>query len=98
MFDSLLNSSWISGEPIATQVVRSIVLIVAIFLVRAALTRTILRLTPQSEIRRRWVVGIRNYSLMILILGLGAVWFRALETFGTLILGLGVAVVIATRS
>lgn len=97
MLESFLNSSWLSGEPFSSQVARSIVLVVAILVVRAALTRTILRLSPQSEIRRRWVVGIRNYSLMILIVGLGAVWFQALETFGTLILGIGVAVVIATK-
>ena len=88
---------WLANDAFPSQVARSIVLIVAILGIRAALTRTILRLTPQSEVRRRWVVGVRNYSLMILAVGLGAVWFQALETFGTLILGLGVAFVIATK-
>ncbi|MBI1356065.1 MAG: mechanosensitive ion channel [Acidobacteria bacterium] len=93
---SLLEFSWRGQDPIE-QIARSIVLIVGVLAVRAFVTRTILRLAPQSEIRRRWIVGVRNYSVMILALGLGAVWFKALETFGTLILGLGVAFVIATK-
>jgi len=91
--------AWPQGDwgPYLNQFASSIVLIVAVLSLRTFMTRTILRLAPQSEARRRWVVGIRNYSIMILAVGLGAVWFRALETFGTLILGLGVAAVIATK-
>ncbi len=97
MFDLL--SDWPKGdwEPFLNQVASSIVLIVAVLSLRTFITRTILRLSPQSELRRRWIVGVRNYSLMILVVGLGAVWFQALLTFGTLIVGLGVAAVIATK-
>ena len=93
---TLLERGWIGEDPVG-QVARSIVLIVVVLAVRAFLIKTILRLAPQSEVRRRWIVDVRNYSVMILALALGAVWFKALETFGTVILGLGVAFVLATK-
>ncbi len=97
MIEVLPDWPWITNEPFLDQTAKSVVLILAVLALRAFLTRTILRLSPQSELRRRWIVGVRNYALMILAVGLGAVWFKALETFGALILGLGVAFVIATK-
>ena len=78
-------------------VARSLLIIVIVVAVRSFLVRTIVRVSPPSEVRRRWVVGVRNSSLLILAIGLAAVWLEAVQSFGTLILGLGVAFVVATK-
>lgn len=85
------------AEGFIGNVVRSLLVILIVVAVRTSLVRTILRVSPPSEVRRRWVVGIRNSTLLILVVGLAAVWLEAVQAFGTLMLGLGVAFVVATK-
>jgi small-conductance mechanosensitive channel len=76
---------------------QSAVLLTVILVLRTSLIRGILRVAPPSEARRRWVVSIRNFSVLIIVLGLAAIWFEALAAFGAVLLAVGVAFVIATK-
>jgi small-conductance mechanosensitive channel len=84
-------------NPTALKVLKSVIFIAVVLAVRTFLTATVLRLSPQSEQRRRWVVNIRNTSILLIVLGLAALWTEAVESFGTLVLALGVGFVIATK-
>ncbi|MEZ5366281.1 MAG: mechanosensitive ion channel family protein [Bryobacterales bacterium] len=94
MFDDVLE---VLRNPTALKIAKSAILIAVVFAVRTFLTVTVLRLSPQSEQRRRWVVNIRNTSILAIVLGLAALWAEAVETFGTVVLALGVGFVIATK-
>lgn len=87
----------ILSSPYLFKIIASVVLIVLSIAIRTALIRTILRGAPKSEIRRGWVVSIRNATWLIILLGLAAVWAEAIESFGTAILAVAVAFVIATK-
>ena len=84
-------------NPTALKLLKSAVMVAAVLAVRSFLIATVLRLSPQSEQRRRWVVNIRNTSIMLVLFGLAALWAEAVETFGALILALGVGFVIGTK-
>lgn len=79
------------------KILASLVLIVASIAVRSVVIRTILKGAPKSEVRRGWVVSVRNATWLIIALGLAAVWAEAIESFGTAILAVAVAFVIATK-
>ena len=81
----------------ALKLLKSVVLVAAVLSIRGFLTATVLRLSPQSEQRRRWVVNVRNTSILLVVLGLAALWAEAVETFGALVLALGVGFVIGTK-
>jgi small-conductance mechanosensitive channel len=91
MFDDII------GNPTALKLLKSAILLALVLAVRSFLTATVLRLSPQSEQRRRWVVNIRNTSILLIGLGLAALWAEAVESFGALVLALGVGFVIATK-
>jgi small-conductance mechanosensitive channel len=84
-------------SPYFFKLTASVVLIVASLAIRTVIIRAILRETLQSEIRRRWVVSVRNATWLIITLGLAAVWAEAIESFGTAILAVAVAFVLATK-
>lgn len=79
------------------ELIASLVLVTSVIAIRTVVTRTILKGAPRSELRRSWVVSVRNASWLIIVLGLAAVWANALESFGTALLAVAVAFVIATK-
>lgn len=84
-------------DPNVLKVIKSLALIVAVIALRTVVTRVILKGAPRSEIRRGWVVSVRNASWLVIVVGLAAVWAEAMATFGTALLAVAVAFVIATR-
>jgi len=80
-----------------TKLIASVLLVVLTLLLRAVVTRALRRQMSQSEIRRKWLVSIRNVTFLFLVLGLGAVWAEALRTIALSIVAFAVAVVIATK-
>ena len=94
MFDDLYA---VFDNSTALNLLKSAILVAVILTVRTFVTATVLRLSPQSEQRRRWVVNIRNTSILLIVLGLAALWVEAVESFGALVLALGVGFVIATK-
>jgi small-conductance mechanosensitive channel len=94
MFDAYYE---IFGNPTALKLLKSAIFVALVLVFRSFITATVLRLSPQSEQRRRWVVSIRNTSILLIALGLAALWAEAVESFGALVLALGVGFVIATK-
>lgn len=93
-----MNWIWISSNEIQFYAVCSVILIVTILVVKKLLLRAVLRLdSQQPDVRRRWVVNIRNASLVIMLLGLMMIWAEPLHTLAVSFIALAVAVVIATK-
>jgi len=84
-------------DGVLRQAVQSAMLIAAALALRVILIQALQRATPASETRLRWQVSIRNFSLFLILAGLAAIWAKALETFWTIVLALGVGFVIATK-
>ena len=89
--------STVLENPTALKLVKSAILVAMLLAVRSVVTASVLRLSPQSELRRRWVVSIRNTSIFLIVVGLAAIWAEAVESFGALVLALGVGFFIATK-
>ena len=93
-----MNWDWFSKEQIQFSAISSVILIVAVLVVKKLLLRAVLRLdSQQPEVRRRWVVNIRNASLVVLLLGLITIWAQPLHTLAVSFIALAVAMVIATK-
>src|SRR5262245_508676 len=85
-------------ELIATDAISSVILIVTVLIIKKLLLRAVLRRDKQQlEVRRRWIVNIRNASLIGLLLGLISIWFEPLHTLAVSFIALAVACVIATK-
>jgi len=93
-----MNWDWISAKNIQFEAIFSVILIVTVLVVKKLLLRAVLRLDSQEpDVRRRWVVNIRNASLVGLLIGLITIWAEPLHTLAVSFLALAVAVVIATK-
>ena len=93
-----MNWDWISNKDIQFGAISSVILIVTVLVVKKLLLRTVLRLdSQQPDVRRRWVVNIRNASLIGLLLGLIMIWAQPLHTLAVSFIALAVAGVIATK-
>lgn len=93
-----MNWIWISNNEIQFYAICSVILIVTILVVKKLLLRAVLRLdSQQPDVRRRWVVNIRNASLVVMLLGLMMIWAEPLHTLAVSFIALAVAVVIATK-
>jgi small-conductance mechanosensitive channel len=93
-----MNWIWISSKDIQFYAICSVILIVTLLVVKKLLLRAVLRLeSQQPEVRRRWVVNIRNASLVVMLLGLMMIWAEPLHTLAVSFIALAVALVIATK-
>ena len=75
----------------------SAVVVVLAIIVRMVVSQAVARQVTQPEARRRWFVSIRNWFVVALILGLGAIWGAALRTLAVSLVALVVAFVVATK-
>jgi len=79
-------------------VIATAILLVAILILRWFLARSLRkneRLDP--AIRRRWLVQIRNATLMFLLVGLVFIWADQLRPFALSLVAVAVALVLATK-
>ncbi|MCI0420462.1 MAG: mechanosensitive ion channel family protein [Acidobacteria bacterium] len=91
-----MSWDWISGTPLLA--ISSVILVVTIIFLRKLLVRAVLGLKSQElDHRRRWIVNIRNASLVALMLGLILIWAEPLRTIAVSFIALAVAAVIATK-
>lgn len=84
-------------DPYLYKILTSLAVIVGALAIRTLVIRIILKGAPRSEVRRGWVVSVRNATGLVIILALAAVWAEALVGFGAALLAFAVAFVIATR-
>lgn len=80
--------------------VRILVTLLAVALIlvlRNVTVRAILRNAPKAEVRRRWIVNVRNATLFSVVVVVLAIWSGQLAPYATALLAFAVAVVIATK-
>jgi len=82
----------------ATKLITSLIVILAVIVVRTVLVRVVVKAEHQfPEARRRWIVNIRNASIFILFVTLLWIWNEPLRTLVVSFIALAVALVIATK-
>ncbi|AVJ56215.1 hypothetical protein C5610_07750 [Idiomarina sp. OT37-5b] len=77
--------------------ISTIVLVTIVFFARWVLRRYIRRNINSSDLRRRWLVQLRNGLLLVLLFGLFMIWGNELRTFALSLVAIAVALVIATK-
>ena len=90
----LLLKSW----DILKQVVSTFVLFVAFFVFRWVTVLTIRRWNaPTPDEKRRWIIQVKNISLVILAAGLFGIWATELRAFAISLVAVAAALAIATK-
>lgn len=86
------------GWDVMKQVISTLVLMVAFFVFRWAIIPTIRRWNaPSGEEKRRWIIQIKNVSLIILAAGLFGIWATELRAFAISLVAVAAALAIATK-
>ena len=86
-----------NSESLIRLTISTLLLILVVAVSRFLLRRFIRRNIQSSEMRRRWLIQLRNILLIILILGLVVIWGHELRTFALSMVAIAVALVIATK-
>jgi len=92
MFDELLGSGSIQRLLISTAI-----LVAAILGLHSLVAGFIRSRVPTPELRRRWLVQVRNAAVLLLLLGLAMIWAEELRTLALSIVAIAVAFVVATK-
>lgn len=88
----LQHYSWLDNAIV------SLFLIVATLILRQALVHWVRHLSIQSaDLRRRWIVQIRNVCFLLILMGLIVTWASELRTVAFSLLAFVVALVLATK-
>lgn len=91
---------WLTEQLMDTssQAFNSVVLIICYFLARSVLVFTVRRWqAPTPEEKRRWIVHVKNLSIVILLAGLVGIWATELRTFAISLVAVAAAVAISTK-
>ncbi len=93
-----MNWNWITSGPNHSQIISSLILVATVIVLRMTAMRAILGLDqPQPDTRRRWIVNIRNASIIAVLFGLVVIWNAELRTIAVSFIALAVAGVVATK-
>jgi small-conductance mechanosensitive channel len=83
---------------ILKQMVSTLVLFLAFFVFRFGTILTVRRWSaPSSDEKRRWIIQIKNASLIILAAGLFGIWATELRAFALSLVAVAAALAIATK-
>lgn len=88
---------WELERGVWTKTVLSALVLAAALVLRAVVVRAVARSVDRPELRRKWIVSIRNGVIVLVGAGLTAIWADALRTLAVSLLALAVALVIATK-
>ncbi|GAA3945648.1 mechanosensitive ion channel domain-containing protein [Allohahella marinimesophila] len=83
--------------PLLSLLGSTLILFVAVLVIRALFTRFIRRTVHSMELRRKWLVQSRNGLILLLVLGLVMIWGEELRTLALSIVAIAVAFVVATK-
>lgn len=100
MFESLGMSSkelMTFFEPVIGLFGSSLVLLLAVLLLRSLTARFIRRTVTSGELRRKWLVQTRNALILLFFLGLVMIWGEELRTLAFSVVAIAVALVLATK-
>lgn len=87
----------IQNYPLASEIGASLALLAVALLLRTMAVRAVKRSQLPLEIRRRWVVQIRNTAILLVVLGLTVIWASEFRAVALSIVAVAVALVIATK-
>lgn len=91
-------SDFFSSDGVGLEVVATVVIIVIAIAIRVAGARFVLHQRwPTMDERRRWLVMLRNATLLITLFALMVVWADELRAAAITFLAVGVAIVLATK-
>lgn len=86
------------GIDVSRQFNSTLVLILAFFIFRWATIMTVRRWNaPSADEKRRWIIQIKNVSLIILAAGLFGIWATELRAFALSLVAVAAALAIATK-
>lgn len=88
--------TWLSGSQ-WRQVILSLLAFGVIFAVRLLVHRAIRRGPNGEELKRRWMIQVRNATALALLLVLVLIWAAELRGFALSVVAIAAAVVIATK-
>ncbi|GAB4197448.1 MAG: mechanosensitive ion channel family protein [Phycisphaeraceae bacterium] len=89
---------FIERNPWVYRLMMSAAVVLAVFILRWSLHKSIARMPIKSqELRRRWILTIRNLTLILLAVGLMMIWAEQLRTLAFSLIAVIVAVVLATK-
>jgi len=76
----------------------SLVFFLVLMGLRTLLRRAILKREElEPEMKRRWLVSLRNVTLVIFLLGMALIWASEIETVAVSLVAIAAAIVLATR-
>ena len=89
---------WLLTHGLSSHMISTFVLVLGVLVLR----RIILYRVQKSDklaldVKRRWIVQIRNSSLLIIIISVALIWGSELRTFAVSIIAIAVAIVLATK-
>ncbi len=86
------------GSSVFFDLLKSLLLLLLLLITRTLLVRSIARnATLSIEAKRRWIVTVRNSTVLSLSVGLVVIWAHELEAFAVSLVALAAAVVLATK-
>jgi small-conductance mechanosensitive channel len=93
----MLEFSNLTSELLASKLAASLAIVALAVAMQMVLRRSMLRYMTRADLRRRWMVGLRNIVVLLALVGLAAIWMDELRAFATAVVAFAVAFVIATK-
>lgn len=91
-------SEFVSQQAIVGHLISTAVLLITLFVLRMLLANMIRRQENlQQEVRRRWIVTLRNSMVLLALLGVVLIWAQELRTVAVYAFAIAAATVIATK-
>ncbi|PHR65918.1 mechanosensitive ion channel family protein [Pseudidiomarina marina] len=85
------------SEQLLRPIIATLILVTAIVIIRAILSKFIRKSVRSTDLRRRWFVQTRNALLLLMVIGLMLIWAEELRTLALGIVAIAVAFVVATK-
>lgn len=93
-----MNWAPFSNSVIFPDIVKSLILLAVVLIGRLVLMRAVTHSTSLTvEIKRRWILMIRNVVAAVFVVGLAFIWAHELSTFAVSLVAIAVALVLATK-
>ena len=87
----------VNADSLIPKLIGSALLVALAIALEAIVRRVTLRHTAQADLRRRWIVGLRNAAILLTLVGLASIWVAELRAVATALIAFTVAFVIAMK-
>ncbi len=84
-------------KPLISSFGSTLILFTVIIILRSLTSKFIARSVVSTELRRRWLVQVRNGAVLLLLLGLVMIWGEELRALALSIVAIAAAFVVATK-